>query len=107
MIKSLGMTPLVEAHDPDEVRAALDSGAEMVGVNSRNLKDLSMDPRAFEKMVPLIPRDRLIVAESGIKTADDVRALKALGVHAVLVGESLLRQPDIEAAAKILVEAGR
>ena len=107
LIKSLGMTPLVEAHDPDEVRAALDSGAEMVGVNSRNLKDLSMDPRAFEKMVPLIPRDRLIVAESGIKTADDVRALKALGVHAVLVGESLLRQPDIEAAAKILVEAGR
>jgi indole-3-glycerol phosphate synthase len=66
-----------------------------------------MDPKAFEKIVPSIPKDRLIVAESGIKTAGDVKALKALGVHAMLVGESLLRQPDLEAAAKTLVEAGR
>lgn len=106
-IRRLGMTPLVEAHSPDEVKAAVDAGADVIGINSRNLKDLSMNPGAFEKMVPLIPRDKLIVAESGIKTAGDVKALKALGVHAMLVGESLLKQPDLEAAAKLLVEAGR
>lgn len=103
----LGMTPLVEAHDPDEVRTAVDAGARVVGVNSRNLKDLSMDPRAFEKMVPLVPKDRIVVAESGIKTADDVKRLKDLGAAAMLVGESFLRQPDLEKAANVLVKAGK
>lgn len=107
LIARLGMTALVEAHSADEVRAAVDLGARVVGVNSRNLKDLSMTPRAFEEMLPLIPKDRVIVAESGLKTADDVRRVKALGAAAVLVGESFLRQPDLEQAAKILVEAGR
>jgi indole-3-glycerol phosphate synthase len=101
------MTPLVEVHDRSEIGAALGSGATAVGINSRNLKDLSMNPDAFEELLPLVPKDRLAVAESGIKTAEDVKRLKALGAHAVLVGESLLRQPDLEQAAKILVEAGR
>ena len=67
----------------------------------------SMNGDAFEEMVPLIPKDRLIVADSGIKTAEDVARLKALGVHAMLVGESFLRQADVEKAAKTLAEAGR
>lgn len=107
LVKRLGMTPLVEAHDPSEVDVAVRAGAEVVGINSRNLKDLTMDPRAFEKMAPLVPKDRLVVAESGIKTSEDVKPLKALGVQSILVGESFLKQPDLEAAAKILVEAGR
>jgi indole-3-glycerol phosphate synthase len=105
-VETLGMTALVEVHDPEEVRIALDAGARAVGVNSRNLKDLSMDPAAFEKMLPLLPRDRLTVAESGIKTAEDVARLKALGASAMLVGESLLKQPDLERAAETLARAG-
>ncbi len=103
---SLGMTPLVEVHDPSELGPALDSGAPAIGVNSRNLSDLSMDPAAFRKIVPKIPRDRAVVAESGIKGPDEIRVLKKLGVNAVLVGESLLRQKDLEAAARQLAEAG-
>jgi indole-3-glycerol phosphate synthase len=107
LIRRLGMTSLVEAHEPVEVETALSMDAPVIGINSRNLKDLSMNPDAFEKMLPMIPKDKLIVAESGIKTGEDVRRLKGLGAHAMLVGESLLKQPDLEQAAKTLLEAGR
>lgn len=107
LARRLGLAALVEVHDAAEMETALSFGAEMVGVNSRNLKDLTMNHSAFEEMVPLIPKGRVIVAESGIKTPDDVRRLRALGVHAVLVGESLLKQPDLESAAKVLAEVGR
>jgi indole-3-glycerol phosphate synthase len=100
------MAALVEVHDAAEMETSLAVGADMIGVNSRNLKDLTMNAAAFEEMIPLIPRDRTIVAESGIKTVEDVRRLRALGVHAVLVGESLLKQPDLERATKILSRAG-
>jgi indole-3-glycerol phosphate synthase len=100
------MTPLVEVHATEEIRIAVDAGANVIGVNSRNLKDLSMNPTAFETMLPQIPAGRLVVAESGIKTAGDVRRLKALGAAAMLVGESFLRQPDIGAAAAVLAAAG-
>jgi indole-3-glycerol phosphate synthase len=106
LVRRLGMAALVEVHDAAEMETSLAVGADMIGVNSRNLKDLTMNAAAFEEMIPLIPRDRTIVAESGIKTVEDVRRLRALGVHAVLVGESLLKQPDLERATKILSRAG-
>ena len=104
--QGLGLAALVEAHDDVEVRRALECGAHIVGVNSRNLNDLTMNPDAFQRLVPLIPKDRVIVAESGIKTMDDVKALRALGVNAMLVGESLLRQRNLEEAARTLIKAG-
>lgn len=107
LIHELGMTPLVEVHSEPELDVAVRSGARLIGINSRNLKDLSMDGTMFEKLVPRIPEGRIVIAESGIKTPADVEKLKNLNVSAMLVGESLLRQPDLEKAAKILADAGK
>jgi indole-3-glycerol phosphate synthase len=106
-VKRWGMTPVVEAHDEAELDAAVASGAEVIGVNSRNLKDLTVDTRLFKQLLPKVPKDRLAVAESGLKDAADIRALAGTRADAALVGESLLRQRDLEAAARALVEAGR
>jgi indole-3-glycerol phosphate synthase len=102
-----GMEALVEAHTAEEVQRALRAGASLLGLNSRDLDTLQMDPGAFARLSRGIPADRTVVAESGVKTPEDVRALKALGIHAVLIGESFLRQPDLETAARPLVEAGK
>lgn len=107
LVRRLGMTPLVEVHEASELPAVLAAGKALVGINSRNLKDLSMDPRAFERIVPKVPRGRPVVAESGIKTEEDVRRLRRLGVRAMLVGESFLRQGDLQEAAAALVRAGK
>ncbi len=103
----LKMDALVETHNGEELSRAKKAGARLIGINSRNLDTLAMDPRAFEKWVPRAPRGAVLVAESGIKTPDDVRRLSVLGVHAMLVGESLLKQKDLEAAATLLVDAGK
>lgn len=102
-----GMDALVEAHTASEVDRALKAGARLIGINSRDLDTLRMDPGAFARLAAGVPADRILVAESGVKTPADVRALKPLGVRAVLVGESLLKQPDLEKAARPLVDAGR
>lgn len=106
LARRLGMTPLVEVHDEVQLRAAAWAGAGVIGVNSRNLSDLSVHPRLFGRLVPLIPRDRLAIAESGIRTPEDVARLKRLRVNAMLVGESLLKQSNLETAARALVRAG-
>ncbi len=103
---SLGLDALVEVHDEQEMDRALAAGARVIGVNSRNLSTLAVDTGIFDQLLPRAPVDRLIVAESGIKTPADVARVKALGAHAMLVGESLLRQADMEASARALVEAG-
>jgi len=107
LARSLRMAALVEVHAKDELDRAAAAGADIIGVNSRNLKDLSMNRTAFEELLPAVPRTAVRVAESGIKTSEDVAALKRLGCDAMLVGESLLRQPDMGGAAARLVEAGR
>lgn len=88
--KSLGMTPLVEAHSRLEVFRALDAGAEIVGVNARNLKDLSVDRRTVEETLDAIPADVVAVAESGVRSGRDVRDYALAGADAVLVGEALV-----------------
>lgn len=90
----LHMAALVEAHSEAEVRMALDCGARIVGVNNRNLGDFSVDFENCLRLRSLVPADVLFVAESGVHTADDVRALADCGVDAVLVGEALMRAPD-------------
>ena len=94
---SLGLSALVEAHDENEVEAALGAGARIIGVNNRNLKDFSVDTGNSRRLRTLIPQDVLFVAESGVKTCDDVRALRDIGADAVLVGETLMRAADKKA----------
>ena len=99
---TLGLSALVETHDEDEVKMALDAGARIIGVNNRNLKDFSVDPDNSRRLRKLIPPDVLFVSESGVKTSEDVKALRDLGADAVLVGETLMRAEDRTAKLKEL-----
>ena len=90
----LGLSALVETHDASEVEAALAVGADIIGVNNRNLKDFSVNPLNSLRLRDIIPQDKIFVAESGIQKASDTMGLKAAGVQAVLVGEALMRTPD-------------
>ena len=91
---SLGLSALVEAHDEAEVEMALDAGGRIIGVNNRNLKDFSVDTSNSRRLRSMIPSDKVFVSESGVSTAEDVAALRAAGVDAVLVGEALMRATD-------------
>jgi indole-3-glycerol phosphate synthase len=98
-----GMEALVETHAADEVARAVAAGANIVGVNHRDLGTFEMNMDLAARMRSLIPPDRLVVAESGIKTADDVRRLREAGIDAVLVGETLMLAPDPAAALRALL----
>ena len=91
---SLGLSALVEAHDEDEVHQALDSGARVIGVNNRNLKDFSVDTANSARLRKLIPSDVVFVSESGVRNAEDVKRIRESGADAVLIGEALMRAPD-------------
>lgn len=82
---------LVEVHDERELDAALDAGATLIGVNNRDLRTLSTDLATTERLAPRVPATATVVAESGVRSADDVARLRDAGAHAVLVGEALLR----------------
>jgi indole-3-glycerol phosphate synthase len=103
---SLGMTPLVEVHDEDEVARAVDAGAKVIGVNARNLKTLEVDRATFGRLAPLIPGGIVKIAESGVRGPHDLLAYAASGADAVLVGESLVTGRDPRAAVAELVTAG-
>lgn len=87
----LGLSALVEAHDEEEVKMALCTGARIIGVNNRNLKDFTVDTDNSRRLRELIPEDVLFVSESGVKSAEDVQKLREIGADAVLVGETLMR----------------
>ena len=91
---SLGMSALVEAHDEEEIKSALRAGARIIGVNNRNLKTFSVDFSNSIRLRSLVPDDVLFVAESGVKSADDIRLLHEAGVDGVLIGETLMRAAD-------------
>lgn len=105
LAESLGMDALVEAHDEEEVAAALESGARIVGINNRDLRDFHVDLATTERLAPRIPADRAIVGESGIFTGADADRLCRAGCDAVLVGESLILQPDRAQAVRALIGA--
>jgi indole-3-glycerol phosphate synthase len=88
---------LVEVHDRDELDRALDSDAQIIGVNNRNLKTFEVDLQTTEDLSEEIPDDLVFVSESGIKTAGDARLVKSCGADAILVGESLMRADDVPA----------
>lgn len=91
---SLGMSALVEAHDAEEVRMAVDCGARMIGVNNRNLKDFSVDTGNSRQLRELVPENVIFVSESGVQSAEDIALLRDAGVDAVLIGEALMRAED-------------
>ena len=95
---SLGLSALVEAHTTDEVYSAIAAGARVIGVNNRNLRDFTVDINNCTKLRKLVPDNIIFVAESGIKTRDDIKVLENAGVNAVLIGETLMRNPDKKAA---------
>jgi len=96
----LGMRCLVEVHNEAELEMALKSGARVIGINNRDLKTLDIDLTTTGYLRRLIPTDRIVVSESGIKSREDMEKLKEWGVDAVLIGESLLSAPDIAAKMK-------
>ena len=100
-----GMDALVECHDETELERALRLGARLVGVNNRDLKTFETRLETTERLARLVPSDRLLVAESGIFTPEDVQRLAFAGARAVLVGESLMSQNDVEAATRALLTA--
>jgi indole-3-glycerol phosphate synthase len=101
----LGMSALVEVHSSPEIERAVVAGARIIGINTRDLATLEVDPEVVAKLRPLVPDGVLTVGESGVKTRSDVEALEAAGVDAVLVGETVMRAPD--PAAKIRELLGR
>ena len=96
MARSLGLASLVEVHTEEELALALAGGAEIVGINNRDLKTFHTDIATTFHLRDSIPTDKVVVSESGINTHEDVMRLKEAGINAILVGESLMRSPNIE-----------
>jgi len=102
--QSLWVQALVEVHSQAELEVALEAGAEVIGINHRDLQTFQMDMGLAGRLRPLIPQGTIVVAESGIHSREDVAQLKKAGVNAVLVGEALVTAPDV--AAKVRELAG-
>ncbi len=105
-VRGRGMTPLVEVHDGAELDIALGVGADCIGINNRDLRTFKTSLDTSLSLLSRMPPNVIAVSESGIRTADDVRRLGQAGARAVLVGESLLRQPDPGAALRALRAGG-
>jgi indole-3-glycerol phosphate synthase len=105
-VQSLGMAALVEVHDETEIERAVDAGARVIGVNTRDLKTLDVDRSIFARLAPKIPSGIVRIAESGVRGPHDVLDYARSGAHAVLVGESLVTGKDPRSAVADLVAAG-
>jgi indole-3-glycerol phosphate synthase len=99
----LGMTPLVELYQPENLQRVFDAGATLIGINNRDLQTFDVDLEHTIRMRERVPDQCVLVGESGIKTHEDVQRLEAAGVDAILAGESLMREPDIGAAVDRLL----
>jgi len=104
--EELGMDTLVEVHNEEELEKVLKTQTKIIGINNRNLKDLSVDLNVTLRLGKKIPKDRIVVSESGIRTRKDVKLLKNAGVNAVLIGETLMQSKNIKEKVKELGLAG-
>lgn len=100
------MGPLVEVHNEAELEIALVCEAQIIGINNRDLKTFSVDLTTTQRLRPLVPADRMVVSESGIKDRGDTAKMKRWGVNAILVGEALMTAPDMAAKMKELIGFG-
>ncbi len=97
--RGAGLEPLVETHNEAEIETALEAGAEIIGINNRNLLDFSEDIYTTVRLRERIPKDKVVLSESSIHTAEDVRILKQADIDGILVGESFMKCPDIRQKA--------
>jgi len=107
LCRELGITPLIEIHSRDDLQKALACDAEIIGINNRDLDSFRVDINTTITLAPLVPPHCVRVSESGITEEEDILALKTTGIHAVLVGSSLMRSKDLALKTKEIVNAGK
>jgi len=106
LAEQLGLAPLVEVHDKEELAKALVAGAEIIGINNRDLQTFSTDLKRTLELAPIIPQGKIVVTESGITTRKDIELLMAAGINCFLIGEALMRADDIGEKLRELLGKG-
>ena len=106
LCKELGLTPLTEVHDCHDLEKAVDCGAEIIGINNRNLETFEVNLHSTLDLVPLVPKKCIIISESGIFDKEDIQLLRRSGIQAVLVGTSIMESKDMAGKTRELVDAG-
>ena len=107
LCRELGMAALTEVHDRDDLTKAIDCGANIIGINNRDLDTFAVDLKTTVNLIPLVPHGHIIVSASGIYNGEDIQVLKAKGTHAVLIGTALMKSADLRKKAEELIQAGR
>jgi len=102
-----GMDVILEVHDEEEMERALRLKSPLIGINNRNLKIMKTDIATTERLVPMLPPDRIAISESGLESPSDLQRMAAVGVHRFLIGESLMRRDDVEEALRVLLAGAK